>query len=82
MSKYKDIFAKGHTPSCSEDVFVIKKVKDNVPWTYVIEDLNGEENVWIFYEKELWKTNQTKVYGWKSTKEKILCSVKMLRWFV
>ena len=45
MSKYKDIFAKGHTPSCSEDVFVIKKVRDNVPWTYVIEDLNGEENV-------------------------------------
>ena len=29
-----------------------------MPWTYVISDLNGEETVGIFYEKELQKTSQ------------------------
>ena len=29
-----------------------------MPWTYVISDLNGEEVVATFYEKELKKTNQ------------------------
>ena len=32
-SKYKNIFAKGYTPNWSEEVFVIKKVKNTVPWT-------------------------------------------------
>ena len=43
ISKYKNSFAKGYTPNWSEEVFVIKKVKNTVPWTYVINDLNGEE---------------------------------------
>ena len=43
MSKYKNIFAKGYTPNRSEEVFAIKKIKNTVPWTYVIDDLNGEE---------------------------------------
>ena len=42
----------------SEEVFVIKKVKNTVPWTYVINDLNGEEIIGTFYERELQKTNQ------------------------
>ena len=51
-SKYKYIFAKGYTPNCSEEMFVVKKVKSTVPWTYVIEDLNRKEIVGIsFYEK-------------------------------
>ena len=37
---------------------MIKKVKNTVPWTYIISDLNGEEIVGTFYEKELQKTNQ------------------------
>ena len=41
ISKYKIIFAEGYTPNWSEEVFVIKKVKNTVPWTYVINDLNG-----------------------------------------
>ena len=53
ISKYKNIFAKGYAPNWSEEVFVIKKVKNNVPWTYVINDLNGEEIMGTFYEKEL-----------------------------
>ena len=45
-------------PNWSEEVFVIKKVKNTVPWTYVINDLNGEEIIGTFYEKELQKTSQ------------------------
>ena len=44
----------------SEEVFLIKKVKNTVLWTYVINDLNGEEVIGTFYEKELQKTNQQK----------------------
>ena len=40
ISKYKNIFAKGYTQNCQEKVSVIKKVKNTVPWTYVINDLN------------------------------------------
>ena len=58
ISKYKNIFAKGYTPNWSEDAFVIKEVKNNVPWTYVINDLNGEKIIGTFYEKEFQKTNQ------------------------
>ena len=58
ISKYKNIFAKGQAPNWSEEAFLIKKVKNTVPWTYVINDLNGEEIIGIFYEKELRKTNQ------------------------
>ena len=58
MSKHKSIFAKGYIPNRSDDVFVIKKVKNAVPWTYVISDLNEEEIVGMFYEKELQKINQ------------------------
>ena len=37
---------------------LLKKIKNNVPWSYVISDLNEEEIVGTFYEKELQKTNQ------------------------
>ena len=53
ISKYKNIFAKGYTPNWSEEVFVIKKVKNTVSWTYVISDLNKEEIVGTFYEENL-----------------------------
>ena len=57
ISKYKNIFAKGYTPNWSEEIFVIKKVKNTVPWTYVINNLNGDEITGAFYEKELQKMN-------------------------
>ena len=55
ISKYKNIFAKGYVPNWSEEIFVIKKVKNTVPWTYVINGHNGEEITGSFYEKELQK---------------------------
>ena len=58
ISKYKNIFAKGYTPNWSEEVFVIKKIKNTALWTYLIIDLDGEEIVGTFYENELQNTNQ------------------------
>ena len=58
ISKYKNIFGKGYTPNRSEEVFVVIKVKNTVPWTYVTHDLNGNKIIGTFFEKELQKTNQ------------------------
>ena len=60
ISKYKNILAKGYTQSWSEEDFVVSKIKDTVPWTYVIIDLNGEPNTGSFYEQELQKSSQEK----------------------
>ena len=60
ISKYKNIFAKVYAPNWSEEVFVINKINNTVPWTYSISDLNGEEITGSFYEKELQGTNQQK----------------------
>ena len=60
ISKEKNIFAKGYTQNWSEEVFVVSKIKNTVPWSYVISDLNGEPNAGSFYEKELQKTSQEK----------------------
>ena len=57
ISKYKNIFGKGYTPNWLEEVFVIKEVKNTVPWTYVISDLNSKKITGTFFEKELQKTN-------------------------
>ena len=65
-----NIFAQGYVPKWSEEVFLIKKVKDTVPWTYVISDFNGEEVVGTFYEKELQKVNQKEFRGKKVLKRK------------
>ena len=60
MSKYTNVFAKGYVPNCSEEVTVSS--------TYVISDLNGEEIVGKFYEKEFQKTNQKEFRVEKITK--------------
>ena len=53
ISKYKNMFAKGYKSNWSEEIFIIKRIKNTVPSTYVISDLNGEEIAGSFYEKEL-----------------------------
>ena len=61
MQKYQNIkkpFAKVYTPNWFEEVFVIKKVKNDVPRTYVIEELDGKEIVGTFHEKGVQKANQ------------------------
>ena len=41
--------------------FVIKKVLNTVPQTYVISDLNGEEIVGTFHKKEVQKAKSKRV---------------------
>ena len=50
ISKYKNIFANGYVPNWYEEVVVITKVKNTVPWINVISDLKGEEIVETFYK--------------------------------
>ena len=70
ISKNENIFAKGYTPNWSEQVFVTKKVKNTVLWTYVISDFNCEKITGTFYEKELQKTNQKEFIVEKVIKRK------------
>ena len=70
ISKYKNIFARGYKTNWSEEVFVVNKTKNTVLWTYVINDLNGEEITGTFYEKELQKTNQKEFRIEKAIKRK------------
>ena len=50
ISEYKNIFAKGYNQNWSE-VFVVSEIKNRVPWTYVISDLNGEKLMEVFMKK-------------------------------
>ena len=61
ISKYKNILVKGYVPSWSEEIFLITKVKNTVPWTYDISDLIREEIVGAFYERKFKKVNQEEV---------------------
>ena len=70
ISKYKNIFAKGYTPNWPEEIFVFSNIKNTVPWTYVINDLNGEKITGSFYEKELQKSNQKEFRTEKVLKQK------------
>ena len=51
ISKCKNVFSKGYIPNWSEEVFVVNKIQNTVPWTYLINDLNGKEINGRFYEK-------------------------------
>ena len=56
ISKFKNIFAKGYTPNWSSEIFIVGKVNDTVPYTYNLKDLNDEEILGSFYDRELQKT--------------------------
>ena len=51
ISKYKNVLSRGYVPNWSEEVFVVNKIKNTVPWTYEINNLNGEKIIGSFYEK-------------------------------
>ena len=59
--EYQNVFAKRYVSNWSEEVFEFKKVKNTVPWTYVIGDLKGEEMAGPLCEKELQKAIKFKV---------------------
>ena len=56
ISKFKNVFAKGYTPNWSKEIFVVNKRKNTRPWTYELKDLNGEDNIGSFYDRELQRT--------------------------
>ena len=56
ISKFKNIFAKGYTSNWSTEISIINKINDTVPYTYNLKDLNGEEFIGSFYDKELQKS--------------------------
>ena len=56
ISKFKNIFAKGYTPNWSKEIFIVDKINDTVPHTYNLKDLNDEEIIGSFYDRELQKT--------------------------
>ena len=56
ISKFKNIFTKGYTPNWRKEIFVINKIKNTVPWTYELKDLNGEDIIGSFYDRELQRT--------------------------
>ena len=55
ISKFENIFAKGYTPNLSTEVFIVDKINDTVPYTYNLKDLNNEEIIGSFYDRELQK---------------------------
>ena len=53
ISKFKNIFAEGYTPNWSTEIFIVDKINDTVPYTYNLKDLNDEEIIGSFYDREL-----------------------------
>ena len=60
ISKYKNI----------EEVFIITKIKDTVPWTHAICDFNGEPITGTFYKNELQKSKSKRIQNRKSNYKK------------
>ena len=56
ISKFKNIFAKGYTPNWRKEIFIFDKINDTVPYTYNLKDLNDEEIIDSFYDRELQKS--------------------------
>ena len=56
ISKFKNIFAKAYTPNWSKEIFIVIKINDTVPYTYNLKNLNDEEIIGSFYDRELQKT--------------------------
>ena len=56
ISRFKNIFAKGYTTNWSREIFIVNKINDTVPYTYNIKDLNNEEIIGSFYDRELQKS--------------------------
>ena len=56
ISKFKNIFAKGYTPNWRSEIFIVDKINDTVPYTYNLKDLNDEEIIGSFHDKELQKS--------------------------
>ena len=58
ISRTKGIFEQGYLPNWSEEIYTVVEVKNTNPYTYIINDMNGELIAGSFYTEELQKTEQ------------------------
>jgi len=58
ISRIKKIFEKGYLPNWSEELYVVSQVKNTNPFTYIVNDLNGDLIAGSFYTEELQKSTQ------------------------
>ena len=72
ISKYKNIFAKGYTTTWSEEIFIMKKVKKTVPWTYVINDLKVKKLSDHFMEKNYKRLIKMNLGSKKQSRKKVI----------
>ena len=72
ISKYKNIFAEGYTPNWSEENFVVSKIENVVPWTYVINDLNGKKLQEVLMKKNCKRLIKKNLEQKKYLKEKVM----------
>ena len=70
ISKYKIIFAKRYTKNWSEEIFIISKIENTVPWSYVISDLNVQKIDGTCHEKKFQRANQKEFWIEKIIKRK------------
>jgi hypothetical protein len=54
--KYKYLFEKGHTKRWTDEIFIIDKIQNTKPITYLLKDLNNKEIQGAFYSYELLPT--------------------------
>ena len=63
ISRIKNIFEKGYTPSWSREIFTIHKVHSDIsPVVYTIKDYHGEIIDGSFYTQELQKVKDSQIY--------------------
>ena len=53
ISKLNHVFRKGYLPGYQKEVFTVSRRLGTVPATYKLKDLDGEELLGSFYQKEL-----------------------------
>lgn len=80
ISLAKNVFDKGYEANWTEEIYIVESVKNTMPVSYTLKDLQGEPIIGRFYEEELQKTNQKtfrieKVIGRKTNKD----GTKMIR---
>ena len=56
IDEYNKKDSRFNTPKWSREIFIVDKINDTVPYTYNLKDLNGEEIIGSFYDRELQKT--------------------------
>lgn len=63
ISKEKALFEKGYTPRWTTELFKIASVRENdIPATYLLEDMSGHPIRGCFYREELQQTKHPDIY--------------------